>query len=132
MSAVAPSTRELARLDSAGKHAGLIKAHYPFWDSYFRPALLTAVERLPTDHFDFKPRPEMMTARQHILHIAEAELRGQRLEARPIVTLAADVDRNIGIRPARVRDGPQRKLHSFITLESANIQERWACGARRR
>jgi len=42
MSAVAPSTRELARLDSAGKHAGLIKAHYPFWDSYFRPALLTA------------------------------------------------------------------------------------------
>lgn len=75
MSAVAPSTRDLARLDSAGKHAGIIKAHYPFWDTYHRPGLLAALDALPTEHFDYKPRPEMMTARQQLLHIAEAELR---------------------------------------------------------
>jgi uncharacterized damage-inducible protein DinB len=32
-----------------------------------------AVEALPSDRFDFKPRPEMLTAHQLIVHIAEAE-----------------------------------------------------------
>jgi uncharacterized damage-inducible protein DinB len=32
-----------------------------------------AVEVLPLAHFDFKPRPDMLTAHQTILHIAEAE-----------------------------------------------------------
>ena len=58
---------------SAGAHPGTVKSHFPFWDSYFRPYLLDAVDLLPAAHFDFKPRPEMLTARQVILHIAEAE-----------------------------------------------------------
>ena len=58
---------------SAGEYPGIIKSHFPFWDSYFRPYLLDAVDLLPAQHFDFKPRPEMLTARQVILHIAEAE-----------------------------------------------------------
>jgi uncharacterized damage-inducible protein DinB len=59
---------------SADQFAGTIKAHYPFWDAYHRPYLIEAVRRLPPEHFDFKPRPEMLTAAQHVLHIAEAEL----------------------------------------------------------
>ncbi|MEP7028241.1 MAG: DinB family protein [Candidatus Eisenbacteria bacterium] len=58
---------------SAGDHPGTIRAFFPFWDTYFRPYLLDAVELLPAAQFDFKPRPEMLTARQVILHIAEAE-----------------------------------------------------------
>jgi uncharacterized damage-inducible protein DinB len=73
MSATREEVRDLARLDSAGSHAGIIKAHYPYWDSYFRPSLVEAVDLLPAQHFDYKPRPEMLTARQQILHIAEAE-----------------------------------------------------------
>ena len=58
---------------SAGDYKGTIQSYFPFWDSYFRPYLLDAVDLLPTAHFDFKPRPEMLTASQVILHIAEAE-----------------------------------------------------------
>jgi uncharacterized damage-inducible protein DinB len=58
---------------SAGNYAGTVKAFFPFWDAIFRPDLLEAVERLPAADFDFKPRPEMLTARQVILHIAEVE-----------------------------------------------------------
>lgn len=58
---------------SAASFAGRVKAFFPFWDSYFRPALLDAIELLPAAHFDYKPRPEMLTARQVILHIAEVE-----------------------------------------------------------
>ncbi len=74
MSTQARTPREEARLLSAASHPGLIKAHYPFWDSYYRPSLLAGIEALPPDRFDFKPRPEMLTARQVVLHIAEAEL----------------------------------------------------------
>jgi uncharacterized damage-inducible protein DinB len=65
-------TRE-ARLLSPARFEGLIKAYYPFWDAQYRPYLLEAVRRLPAEHFEYKPRPEMLTARQVILHIAEAE-----------------------------------------------------------
>ena len=53
--------------------SGTVKAYFPYWDSYFRPYLLDAVDLLPAEHFDWKPRPEMLTARQVILHIAEVE-----------------------------------------------------------
>jgi uncharacterized damage-inducible protein DinB len=53
--------------------SGTVKAYFPYWDSYFRPYLLDAVDLLPAEHFDFKPRPDMLTARQVILHIAEVE-----------------------------------------------------------
>ena len=32
-----------------------------------------AVEALPREHFDFKPRPELLTAHQVVVHVAEAE-----------------------------------------------------------
>ena len=54
-------------------YAGTVKAYFPYWDSYFRPYLIDAIDLLPAEHFDWKPRAEMLTARQVILHIAEAE-----------------------------------------------------------
>ena len=62
-----------ARRFSAANHAGTIRAYFPYWDSQFRPFLLKAVEALPAEHFGFKPRPEMMTAHQVIVHLSEAE-----------------------------------------------------------
>ena len=54
-------------------YAGTVKAAFPLWDDYFRPYLLEAIELLPAAKFDFKPQPDMFTARQVILHIAETE-----------------------------------------------------------
>ena len=65
--------REISRMRSAADHPGTIRAHYPYWDAQYRPYLVMAVEALPVEGFDFKPRPEMMTARQIVLHIAEVE-----------------------------------------------------------
>jgi uncharacterized damage-inducible protein DinB len=63
-----------ARQLSSESFAGIIKAYYPYWDAQYRPYLLAAVDALPASAFDFKPRPEMLTAQQIILHIAETEL----------------------------------------------------------
>ena len=65
--------RAASRKVSALDHPGTIRALYPYWDTQYRPYLLMAVEALPREHFDFKPRPEMLTAHQTIVHIAEAE-----------------------------------------------------------
>ena len=65
--------RAASRKLSAADHAGTIRSFYPFWDAQYRPYLLMAVDALPREHFDFKPRPEMLTAHQTIVHIAEAE-----------------------------------------------------------
>src|SRR5262245_36692280 len=65
--------RAASRALSAQNFAGTIRAFYPFWDAQYRPYLLMAVEALPPDRFDWKPRPEMLTARQIVVHIAEAE-----------------------------------------------------------
>lgn len=65
-------TRSALTLAGA-EYAGTVKSFLPFWDSYYRPYLLDAIELLPAEHFDFKPRPEMLTAQQVILHIAETE-----------------------------------------------------------
>jgi uncharacterized damage-inducible protein DinB len=62
-----------ARLLSAVPLQGTIKAFYPFWDAQYRPYLLDAVRALPPEHYEWKPRPEMLTARQIVLHIAEVE-----------------------------------------------------------
>lgn len=73
---MSPSTAELrdaGRMSSGADHAGTIRAYYPFWDTQYRPFLIKAVEALPVEHFDFKPRPELLTAHQMILHIAECE-----------------------------------------------------------
>jgi uncharacterized damage-inducible protein DinB len=69
-----PPSPLAAYLLSGDQFAGTIKAHYPFWDSYHRPQLIEGIRRLPPEHFDYKPRPEMLTASQLVLHIAEAEL----------------------------------------------------------
>ena len=63
-----------APLLSAASYEGTIKAFYPYWDAQYRPYLLEAVRQLPPEHFDWKPRPEVFTAREIILHIAEVEL----------------------------------------------------------
>ncbi len=65
--------REAARKLSAADYPGTIRSFYPFWDTQYRPFLVRAVEALPEDRFDFKPRPEILTAQQVILHIAECE-----------------------------------------------------------
>lgn len=65
--------REASRRLSAADHAGTIRSCYPFWDVQYRPMLLLALAALPAEHFGFKPRPEMLTAHQVVLHIAEAE-----------------------------------------------------------
>ena len=76
--------RDAGRASSAADHPGKIRAYYPFWDARYRPFLLQAVAALPAERFDFKPRPEMFTAHQIVVHIAEDE-RGmiQLVEGRP-------------------------------------------------
>lgn len=73
MSTSTAELRDAGRMSSAADHAGTIRAYYPFWDTQYRPFLIKAVEALPQEHFDFKPRPELLTAHQMILHIAECE-----------------------------------------------------------
>ena len=65
--------RSASRKLSVADFAGKIRSFYPFWDAQYRPFLIRAVEALPADGFDFKPRPEMLTAQQIIIHIAETE-----------------------------------------------------------
>ena len=64
---------DTSRRSSAADHPGRIRAYYPFWDTQYRPDLLKAVAALPADRFDFKPRPEMFTAHQIVVHIADNE-----------------------------------------------------------
>ena len=65
--------RTRARGLSASAYPGAIRSCFPYWDSRVRPFLLLSVNALPVQQFDFKPRPELFTARQLIVHIAEAE-----------------------------------------------------------
>jgi uncharacterized damage-inducible protein DinB len=65
--------RAASRRLSAADFSGTIRSFYPYWDVQYRPYLLMAAHALPREHFDFKPRPEMLTAQQTIVHIAEAE-----------------------------------------------------------
>src|SRR5881394_372959 len=65
--------RAAARVTSAGDHAGTIRAFYPYWDAQYRPYLLAALDRFPAAQLDYKPRSELLTARQVFVHIAEAE-----------------------------------------------------------
>jgi uncharacterized damage-inducible protein DinB len=74
MPALSPDDiRAASRKLSAEDFSGTIRSFYPYWDAQYRPYLLMAVDALPREHFDFKPRPEMLTAHQTIVHIAEAE-----------------------------------------------------------
>ena len=61
------------RRRSGREHNGTIRAYFPWWDTQVRPGLVRLVEALPERDFDFKPRPEMLTARQVVVHITEAE-----------------------------------------------------------
>jgi uncharacterized damage-inducible protein DinB len=65
--------RNAGRRLSAQDFAGTIRSFYPFWDAQYRPFLIQAVEAFPADRLDFKPHPSMLTARQMMLHIPEAE-----------------------------------------------------------
>jgi uncharacterized damage-inducible protein DinB len=65
--------RDAGRNLSAASYPGTIEAHYPFWDTRYRPFLIQAVNAFPPGRLDFKPLPELFTAHQMILHIAECE-----------------------------------------------------------
>ena len=65
--------REASRSRSAADFPGTIEGYYPYWDAQYRPYLIMAVEAFPADRLDWKPLPTVFTARQVILHIAEAE-----------------------------------------------------------
>jgi len=65
--------RAAARARFAGDFAGTIRAYYPYWDAQYRPYLLAAVDAFPPEALDSKPKPALMTARQIIIHIADAE-----------------------------------------------------------
>jgi uncharacterized damage-inducible protein DinB len=67
------SIRIAARKLSAEDFPGTIRSHFPNWDSMYRPFLIAAVKALPREHFDWKPRPELFTASQIVVHIAECE-----------------------------------------------------------
>ena len=69
----AQQLRDAGRKASAASHLGTIRSFYPFWDVQYRPFLLQAVAALPAERFDFKPLPEMFTAHQIVVHIAECE-----------------------------------------------------------
>jgi uncharacterized damage-inducible protein DinB len=71
--AAAAELRDAGRKLSATSFPGKIRSFYPFWDAQYRPFLLQAVQALPAERFDFKPRPEMLTAHQIVVHIAETE-----------------------------------------------------------
>jgi uncharacterized damage-inducible protein DinB len=58
---------------SAASYEGTIKAYYPYWDAQYRFYTLDAVRLLPAEKFDWKPREEMLTAAQIVLHMAETE-----------------------------------------------------------
>lgn len=76
MSTTTPTPAQLedaGRNYSAADHPGTIRAFYPFWDTQYRPFLLAAAAALPRERFDYKPRPEMLTAHQILVHIAECE-----------------------------------------------------------
>lgn len=69
LAAIRDASRKLSNAD----YSGTIRAYYPFWDSEYRPGLIQVVQAFPADRLDYKPRPEMFTAHQMILHIAECE-----------------------------------------------------------
>jgi uncharacterized damage-inducible protein DinB len=69
----ADEIRFASRTRSAADYPGTIRSYYPFWDTRYRPFLIKAIEAIPADRFDFKPRPELLTAHQIIVHIPEAE-----------------------------------------------------------
>jgi len=73
MSHVATPDPVTERRRSRAEHAGTIRAHFPWWDSQVRPGLMRLVTAVPPQELDFKPRPELMTARELVVHIAEAE-----------------------------------------------------------
>ena len=65
--------RRRAQRMSARDAGATVRSHYPYWDTQYRPYLIEAVKRLPLEHFGYKPRPDMLTAQQTVIHIAEAE-----------------------------------------------------------
>lgn len=61
------------RRRSGIEHAGTIRAYFPWWDTQVRPGLLRLVAAAAERDLDFKPRPELMTVRELVVHIAETE-----------------------------------------------------------
>jgi uncharacterized damage-inducible protein DinB len=111
--------RAAARARSAADHAGTIRAFYPYWDAQYRPYLIEAVSSFPAAQLDYKPRPEMLTARQIIVHIAETE-RGW---IHAVIDGAADEDWVLpAVNPA---DGWRMAIDAPDTATLLALIERW-------
>ena len=118
--------RDAGRRCSAADHAGTIRAFYPFWDTRYRPFLIKAVEAVPADRFDFKPHPELLTAHQMILHIAEAERVWIHhvVEGGPFVEwVVPHPDPGQGWRAAR--EAPDHRALLTLLEESHRLTQRW-------
>jgi uncharacterized damage-inducible protein DinB len=112
---------------SAVSYEGMIKAFYPYWDAQYRPYLLAAVRALPPEHFDWKPRPEMLTAQQIVLHIAETE----RWWIRHIVDGEDDyvdyviADEKAGVGWVNNYDAPDHNAMLFALEDAHRHTQRW-------
>ena len=73
MNVMTPPDPIAERRRSGAELAGTIRAHFPWWDTQVRPGLVRLIAAFPEKDFDFKPRPELMTMRELVVHIAEAE-----------------------------------------------------------
>lgn len=65
--------RARCRAVSAEDFTGTVRSVFPYWDLGHRPFLLHTIAAFPAADLDFKPRPESLTAREMLVHIAEAE-----------------------------------------------------------
>jgi len=113
--------RIAARANCPHEHAGIIRSYYPFWDAQYRPYLLAAVDALPGEHFDFKPRPDMLTARQIVVHLAEAEVAWNR-----ILDHGPEVDSPEWVAPA---DAPAEGWRTVIDARDHAALHRLLAGA---
>jgi uncharacterized damage-inducible protein DinB len=113
--------RAAARARCPHDHAGIIRSYYPFWDAQYRPYLLAAVDALPVEQFDFKPRPDMLTARQVVVHIAEAEAAWNR-----IIDRGPEVDSPEWVAPA---DDPAQGFRTLVEAPDHAALQRLLAGA---
>ena len=65
--------RARCRAVSAEDFAGTVRSVFPDWDLGHRPFLLPTIEAFPAADLDSKPTPASLTAREMLVHIAEAE-----------------------------------------------------------
>jgi uncharacterized damage-inducible protein DinB len=116
-----------APLLSAASFEGTIKAYYPYWDAQYRPYLIDAVRLLPAGQFDWKPRPDMFTAQQIVLHIAEAERYWLRhvVDGEPDYVDYVIADEAAGVGWTSAYDAPDHNALLFALEDAHRHTQRW-------